>query len=192
MPKLDAWYQQRAGDLTPKGVKIVQRAVAKGSLAGDAACRILFEPAMLIGPRATVDELYELAVICREIPFTGDYGIWDPVRAALAVAYRGLTMTRDTRAIEVEQYLSFAENGERPGPPVTSGAMANRLNGSLMATFRREFVSPMTLPVFSYLIEKQRELMIIWSFGGSHVWPRERVDSELAVCADLLQDYFKK
>lgn len=167
----------------------MRRAVDTGTLAGETRCCILFEPVMLIGPGATADQLAELAEICRGIPFTGNYGIWDPVRAALSMSYRGLTIERDARAAEVERHLSFAENGEVPGPPITTGAMANRLNGLLISTFRREFTRPMSLPVFSYLIAKQRELMIMWAFGGSEVWPRERIDEELALCWDLLQDY---
>lgn len=55
--------------------------------------------------------------------------------------------------------------------------MANRLGGRLIEQIRPDaYLPPLKLPQFSYVIGKLRELSVMWAFGGSETWPRERID----------------
>lgn len=42
------------------------------------------------------------------------------------------------------------------------------------------YVPPLRLPQFSYVIGKLRELSTMWAFGGSEMWPRTRIDEQIA------------
>lgn len=190
IPELADWYRRHGTLLSKKGQKVVDRALSKGTFAGPTGSRRLLEPAILLESRVSIDDLYELATICRTVPFTGDYGAWEPIRATYATVYRALSKVDDPRASSIEELLSFPENGERTGPPVSGGAMTNRLNGILIDTFDYTFTSPLTIQELSYLIEKLRELMVLWAFGGSSTWPRERICAAIAECQKLLEEHW--
>ncbi|OHU01572.1 hypothetical protein [Mycobacterium syngnathidarum] len=189
-PRLSAVYNESAPLLSKRGQQIVDRAMKKGTVGGDVGMQLLFEPAMLLGLVAGGDVMYELAAVAKDIPFIGNYNQWLPASATVAAAYRVLTVGDDARADEVELWLSLPENGGIPGPPVVHDAMKNRLGGLLVEQIRSDaYVSPLKLPQFSYVIGKLRELSVMWAFGGSETWPRERIDEEIAAVKNQVADF---
>lgn len=189
-PRLAAVYDRCAPLLTRRGQQIVDRALKKGTVGGDVGMQTLLEPAMLLSLVADGDTLYELADVARSIPFIGDYGLWAPCEAVIAAAYRVLTLVGDPRATEVELWLSLPENGGEPGPPVVHQAMTNRLNGFLVEQIRSDAYAPsLKLPQFSYVIGKLRELSVMWAFGGSAAWPRERIDEAIQAVENQLAEF---
>ncbi len=189
-PRLSAVYDRCAPLLSKRGHKIVERSIAKGTVGGDVGMQLLFEPAMLLSLVADGDIMYELAHVARDIPFIGTYGLWSSCEATIAGAYRLLTMADDPRATDVELWLSLPENGGTPGLPVVHQAMKNRLSGLLVEQIRSDvYMPPVTLPQFSYVIGKLREMSTMWAFGGSETWPRSRIDQQIAVVKTQLGDF---
>lgn len=189
-PRLSAVYGQSAPLLSKRGQQIVDRAMKKGTVGGDVGMQLLFEPAMLLSLVADGDVLYELAAVARDIPFIGNHNQWLPAGATIAAAYRVLTLSGDPRAPDVELWLSLPENEGVPGLPVVHDAMRNRLNGLLVEQIRSDaYTPPLKLPQFSYVIGKLRELSVMWAFGGSKTWPRERIDLEIATVTDQVADF---
>jgi hypothetical protein len=183
-PRLAATYDQSAAHLSKRGQQIVDRAMEKGTVGGDLGMQLLFEPAMLISVVVRGDPIYEAATAAKDIPFIGNYNQWLPSSATIAAAYRALTLGRDPRATEVEQWLSLPGHG---GP---AEAMTNRLGGRLVEQIRSDaYARPLKLPQFSYVIARLRELSVMWAFGGSQKWPRERIDEEIAAVKDQVADF---
>lgn len=191
-PRLAAVYDWCAPLLSKRGQQIVDRALKKGTVGGDVGMQTVLEPAMLLSLVADGDTLYELADVARSIPFIGDYGLWAPCEAVIAAAYRVLTREGDPRAGEVEMWLSLPENGGEPEPPVVHQAMTNRLNGLLVEQIQSDaYAPPLKLPQFSYVIAKLRELSVMWAFGGSAAWPRERIDEAIDAVKDQVADFLE-
>lgn len=68
--------------------------------------------------------------------------------------------------------------------------MTNRLNGLLVEQIRSgAYASPLKLPQLSYVIGKLRELSVMWAFGGSETWPRERIDDEITAVRIQVADF---
>lgn len=173
-PRLAAVYDRCALLLTKRGRQIVDRAVKKGTVGGDVGMQMLLEPAMLLSLVADTDAMFELAEAAKSIPFIGNYNQWLPASATTGAAYRVLTLAGDPRARDVESWLSLPGHG---GP---AEAMANRLGGRLIEQIRSDaYLPPLKLPQFSYVIGKLRELSVMWAFGGSETWPRERIDEAI-------------
>jgi len=190
--RLSALYDQCAPLLSKSGQRIVDRAMKRGTVGGDVGMQMLFEPAMLLSLVADSDVLYELAAVAKDIPFIGNHDQWLPAGATIAAAYRALALCGDPRADDVELWLSLPENEGVPGPPVVHDAMKNRLNGLLVEQIRSEsYAPPLKLPQFSYVIGKLRELSVIWAFGGSEAWPRERIDLEIAAVKNQVADFLE-
>lgn len=189
-PRLSAVYEQCKPLLSGRGHKIVERAVAKGTVGGDVGMQTLFEPAMLLSLVADGSSMYELAEVARSIPFIGNYGLWSPCEAIIAAAYRVLTPANDPRRSQVESWLSLPENDGMPAPPVIHQAMANRLKGLLVEQIQSDvYAPPLKLPQFSYMIGKLRELSTMWAFGGSDTWPRTRIDEQIAAIKVQVADF---
>lgn len=189
-PRLSALYDQSAALLSKRGHQIVERAIKKGTVGGDVGMQLLFEPAMLLSFVAAQDLLYEVANVAKDIPFIGNHNQWLPASAAIASAYRALIMGDSPRATEVELWLSLPENGGDPGSPVIHQAMANRLNGLLVEQIRSDgYAPPLKLPQFSYVIAKLRELSVMWAFGGSVTWPRQRIDGAITEIRGQVNDF---
>lgn len=182
-PRLATVYDQSAALLTKRGQHVVDRALRKGTVGGDVGMQLLFEPAMLLGLVAAEDVLYELAAVANDIPFIGNYNLWLPASATIATSYRVLAMGSDPRADDIEPWLSLPGHG--------GGAQAtNRLNGLLVEQIRSDaYVPPLTLPHFSYVIAKLRELSVMWAFGGSETWPRLRIDQGIAAVKGQVADF---
>lgn len=179
-PRLADVYDRCAPLLSKRGQQIVDRALKKGTVGGDVGMQTLLEPAMLVSLVVDGDAMYELAEVAKDIPFIGDYGLWAPCESVIAAAYRVLSVSGDPRADEVQSWLSLPENGGVAGTPVVHQAMANRLGGLLVEQIRSNaYVSPLKLPQFTYVIAKLRELSVMWAFGGSEAWPRERIDGAI-------------
>ncbi len=49
--------------------------------------------------------------------------------------------------------------------------------------------APLKLPQISYAIGRLRELSVMWAFGGSETWPRERIDEAIAGVKDHVADF---
>lgn len=192
-PVLGEVYEVSAPLFTARGQKIVERALKKGTVGGDAAMGVLFEPAMLLGLAGAVHESYEAATIAKEIPFVGNYRLWDIQCAAISSSYRMLCTLGDGRAETVEQWLSLPYNGGMPGPPVVSDAIERRLGGSLVEHYlsaSANYKNPLSLPEFSYIIASRlNELTVMWAFGGSNTWPRKRIDDEIDEVRRLVADF---
>jgi len=189
-PRLAAVYSRCAPLLSKRGRQIVDRALKKGTVGGDVGMQRLLEPAMLLSLVADGDAMHELATVVTDIPFIGDYGLWAPCEAVIAAAYRVLTREGDPRATEVELWLSLPENSGAPGPPVVHQAMTNRLNGLLAEQIRSDaYAPPLKLPQFSYVIARLRELSVMWAFGGSAAWPRERIDEAISAVKVQVADF---
>ncbi|OBB10313.1 hypothetical protein A5761_28000 [Mycolicibacterium setense] len=183
-PRLSAVYDQSAPLLSKRGQQIVDRAMKKGTIGGDVGMQLLFEPAMLLSLVASGDVTYELAAVAKDIPFIGNYNQWLPSSATIAAAYRVLTLEADPRAAGVESWLVLPGHG---GP---AEAMTNRLGGRLMEQIRSDvYMPPLKLPQFSYVIAKLRELSVMWAFGGSEKWPRERIDDAIASVKNQVADF---
>lgn len=87
-------------------------------------------------------------------------------------------------------WLSLPENGGEPGPPVVHQAMTNRLKGLMAEQIRSDaYALRLKLPQFSYAIAKLRELSVMWAFGGSAAWPRERIDKAIEAVKDQVADF---
>lgn len=189
-PRLAAVYDRCAPLLSKRGQQIVDRALKKGTVGGDVGMQTLLEPAMLLSLVADGDVMVELAAVVKSIPFIGDYGLWAPCEAAIAAAYRLLAIGGDPRADKVQSWLSLPENGGEPGRPVVHQAMTNRLNGLLAEQIRSDaYTLPLKLPQFSYVIAKLRELSVMWAFGCSAAWPRERIDEAIATVQEQVADF---
>ncbi|MGR6978370.1 hypothetical protein [Mycobacteroides abscessus] len=189
-PRLHDLYEQCSSLLSKREHGIVDRAIKKGTVGGDVGIQLLFEPAMLLSLVATHDVLYGLAAVAKDVPFIGNYGLWSPCEATIAASYRLLTISGDPRATDVELWLSLPENDGHPGPPVIHVAMTNRLNGLLVEQIRSDvYKPPLTLPQFSYVIAKLRELSVMWAFGGSDSWPRTRIDAEITGVQSQVADF---
>jgi hypothetical protein len=188
--RLSAIYGGAEELFSPRGRKIVDRAIAKGTVGGDSGMELLFEPAMLLSLNASPATMWELADVARDVPFVGKYTLWSPVRATLAASYRVLAQRGDARASDVELWLSLPENGSVAGPPVIHEAMQNRLRGDLLNHFNQvSYEPPLKLPQLAFVIGKLRELSVLWAFGGSEVWPRRRIDDEINGVHQQLADY---
>jgi hypothetical protein len=146
--------------------------------------QLLFEPAMLLSLTEQRDAMHELATIAKDIPFIGNYNQWLPASATIAAAYRGLTLGADPRAAEVQQWPSL------PGHGGGTEAMTDRMNGSVVEQIRSDgYEPPLKLPQFTYVIANLRELSVMWAFGGSEIWPRERIDESIAVVNGQVVDF---
>lgn len=189
-PKLDAIYADSASTFTSKGHKIVDRAVSKGTVGGYVGMQLLFEPAMLLSLAAgQASTMYKLADVAKMVPFAGDYTSWAPVGATIAAAFRCLTREEAAETDTVRWWLSLPQNGNQPGPVVITDAMRNRLLGNRLREFHADYLPPLKLPQFSYVIEKLRELVVMWSFGGSDTWPRPRIDNEIDTVGKQLSEF---
>ncbi|BCI84538.1 hypothetical protein MTY66_61630 (plasmid) [Mycolicibacterium sp. TY66] len=189
-PRLADVYDRCAPLLSTRGQRIVNRALTNGTVGGDVGMQLLFEPATLLGLVADGDTVYELADVARSIPFIGDYGLWAPCESVIAAAYRVLMIGGDSRTGEVRSWLSLPANGGAAGPPVVHEAMMNRLNGLLVEQIRSDdYACPLKLAELAYVIAKLRELSVMWAFGGSPSWPRERIDDEIAAVKDQLAEF---
>ncbi|CAM3793056.1 hypothetical protein H7J08_00770 [Mycobacterium frederiksbergense] len=183
-PHLSAIYDRSASLFSTRGHQIVDRAMKKGTVGGEVGMQLLFEPAMLLSLTEQRDAMHELATIAKNIPFIGNYNQWLPASATIAAAYRGLTLGADPRAAEVQQWLSL------PGHGGGTEAMTNRLNGLVVEQIRSDtYAPPLKLPQFSYAVAKLRELSVMWAFGGTEAWPRERIDDAIAVVNDQVADF---
>lgn len=189
-PRLAAVYARCVPLLSKRGQQIADRALKKGTVGGDVSMQTLLEPATLLSLVADGDAMYELATVVVDIPFIGDYGLWAPCEAVIAAAYRVLTIEGDSRATEVELWLSLPENGGLSGPPVVHQAMTNRLSGLLVEQIQPDaYVPPLKLPQLSYVIGKLRELSVMWAFGGSEQWPRDRIDEAIEAVKEQVADF---
>lgn len=140
-------YNQAAPLLRTPGHRIIERAALKGTVGGDVGMQRLFEPAMLLSLVSSPHTLYEMASVAKDIPFIGNFNQWLPASATIAAAYRALVSRNDSRARDVELWLSLPENGGMPGPPVIHQAMTNRLSGLLVNQIRSDtYRPPLTLP----------------------------------------------
>jgi hypothetical protein len=140
--------------------------------------------AVLLSLIAPADVMYELAGVARDIPFIGNYNQWLPASATIAAAYRVLAVGADPRTREIEALLAL------PGHGASGDAMTNRLQGRLVDQIRSDaYAPPLKLPQFSYAIGRLRELSVMWAFGGSESWPRERIDAEIAVARGQVADF---
>ncbi len=155
-----------------------------GTVGGDVGMQLLFEPAMLLSLVASADVMYSLGEVAREIPFIGNYNQWLPASATIAAAYRVLAASGDPRTPEVEAWLAL------PGHGGSGEAMTNRLQGSLVAQIRSDaYAPPLKLPQLSYVIGRLRELSVMWAFGGSESWPRDRIEGEIAAVRNQVADF---
>lgn len=190
--RLDTLYREADGFFTPRGQKLVEQAMKKGTVGGDTGMYRLFAPAILLGLGDYTDISYESAVVAKNIPFIGDYSRWDWAASVIASAFRVLTKHGDARADEVEQWLSIPQNGCQPGPPVIDKQMIRRLSGNALKYYIRDSIdyrAPLTQPQASTMICKVSELGVMWAFGGSDTWPRTRIDEELEAARQLLADH---
>lgn len=69
--RLEVLYREADGFFTARGRKIVQEAIEKGSMGGEASMYRLFAPAILLGLSGETDVVYGTAVVAKEIPFIG-------------------------------------------------------------------------------------------------------------------------
>lgn len=83
-PRLSAIYTQCASLLTNRGHQIVDRAMKKGTVGGAIGMELLCQPAMLLSLVAGGDAVHELAVVAKDIPFIGNYGLWAPSQSVIA------------------------------------------------------------------------------------------------------------
>lgn len=191
-PRLEALYGDAGSFFSARGQKIVERGVAKGTVAGETGMYRFFEPAILLALSEETDVLYGTAVVAKSIPFIGDYTLWTAAGSVIAGAFRVLTLRSDPRTDEVAEWLSIPQNGGVPGPIVINKAMTNRLNGRLLEHYLRkgaDYRVPLTLPQLSSVIVRISELSVMWAFGGSDVWPRPRIDEELEAARQLLAEF---
>lgn len=189
LDELGRWYEPRSADLAPAGRKITADALSRGGLRGGVQVRHLFEPAVLLAPTEPLERMFQLGDICRQVPFTGNYGIWEPIRATFATITRRCLMAGDSRSAMYEQLVCWPENGERPGPIVLTPPAVNRTNGLIVERLRSDFSPPLRRQEFSHIIERIRELTVMWVLGGSERWPRRRIDVELDQMALLVRAY---
>ena len=188
--KLAVLYEESAQLFSARGLKIVDRAIKKGTVGSEQGMRLLFEPALLLALDESSNTLYDVAATARSIPFVGNYSFWSPASEVIALAYRTLSHSDDTRASEVELWLSVPENGGHDGPRVIHEAMKGRLAGNLLNHFNRvSYEPPLKLPQFSFVIAKLGELGVMWAFGGSETWPRTRIDAEIAGVRHQVADF---
>ncbi|MCE5290877.1 MAG: hypothetical protein LLG14_16790 [Nocardiaceae bacterium] len=191
-PRIQEVYDAAAEcSFSPRGRKLVDRSMAKGKLSGHVACELLFEPAMLIGIGGTPDDMARLSAICLEIPFAGDYWVWEPIHTVHAATFRALVRADDSRAADIEPWLSVGEFGE-PGRPLHEAPLTDRLNGRRLEQINlAQYKRPLSLGDVSYAIERIRELCVMWAYGGSAFYPRARLDDEIDVVKELVGDYFQ-
>ena len=183
-PRLQAVYEASASLFSKRGRQIVDRAMKNGTVGGDVGMQLLFEPAMLLSLVAPADVMYELGAVAKDIPFIGNYNQWLPASATIAAAYRVLAVTDDPRASATEAWLAL------PGHGNSGDAMANRLQGRVVEQIRSDaYAPPLKLPQLSYVIGRLRELSVMWAFGGSESWPRERIDAEIATVRSQVADF---
>lgn len=188
--KLAVLYEESAPFFSARGMKIVDRAMKKGTVGSEQGMRLLFEPASLLVFGGSPNTLHDVAAIARSIPFVGNYSFWSPASEVIALAYRTLSQAGDSRANEVQLWLSVPENGGHDGPPVIHEAMKGRLAGNLLNHFNRvSYEPPLKLPQFSFVMAKLGELGVMWAFGGSETWPRTRIDAEIAGVRHQVADF---
>ncbi|WP_188588271.1 hypothetical protein [Gordonia jinhuaensis] len=191
IPQVTEIYDTARPRFSARGLKIVDRSTATGSFGGDTACATLCEPAMVGALAGDTDMLYRVSQVMREVPFTGDFWTWEPIRGVHAATVRLLESAADPRVDEVSGYLSFADNGGEVGPPQFNQAMKNRLEGGLLTHFQTAgYARPLKLPQFSYFMRRASELEVMWAFGGSDAWPRTRLDQELRASRELVGDFY--
>lgn len=146
--------------------------------------QLLFEPAMLLSLVSPADAMYELAAVAKDIPFIGNYNQWLPASATIAAAYRALAVSGDPRTRDIHAWLVL------PGHGGSGDAMTNRLQGRIVEQIRSDaYASPLKLPQLSYVVGRLRELSVMWAFGGSESWPRERIDAEIAAVRSQVADF---
>ncbi|MGC4962706.1 hypothetical protein [Gordonia sp. DT101] len=182
-PQVGGWLSRHDSVFTDRGREFAQRAIDKANLAGEAGTRTLFEPVLLVAASAEPLDIDDLFAICDRIPFTGDYFQWDYVRATYATAYRIFVKGGDAeKAGYPLQMLSFPENGERLPEPFASGlpAIVNRANGGVLGKSADYPRPTTTIPGLQHLLGAVREWNIMWAYGTSSEWTRERIDAELA------------
>lgn len=183
-PRLSAIYEASACLFSKRGQQVVDRAIKSGTVGGDVGMQLLFGPAMLLSLVGPADAMYELAAVAKDIPFIGNYNQWLPASATIAAAYRALAVTGDPRAPDIEAWLAL------PGHGGSGDAMANRLQGRIVEQIRSDaYASPLKLPQLSYVVGRLRELSVMWAFGGSESWPRERIDAEIAAVRSQVADF---
>lgn len=69
----------------------------------------------------------------------------------------------------MEQWLSL------PGDGGDTEAVTHTLNRLAVGQFRSDtYELPLKLAQFSYVIDKLPELSVMWAFGGSATWSRDR------------------
>ncbi|MAU81232.1 MAG: hypothetical protein CME34_05045 [Gordonia sp.] len=181
-PVIESWINDHADVLTPKGRKFAERAVAKGNLAGDAGTRQLFEPVLLIATAAEPLDIDRIFEECDRIPFTGNYLQWEYVRATYAAAYRIYHRAGDeAKAEHPRLMLSYPENNEQRADPFATRpeVVRNRANGSALGHSANYPRPATTVPALQHLLGAVREWTIMWAYGSSDVWPREKLDASL-------------
>lgn len=185
-PRLAAVYDRCALLLTKRGRQIVDRAVKKGTVGGDVGMQMLLEPAMLLSLVADTDAMFELAEAAKSIPFIGNYNQWLPASATTGAAYRVLTRGRSTcarrRVVAVAPRARWPSRSD--GQPL--GWSAHRADPT------RRLLAAVEAAAVLLCDREAAELSVMWAFGGSETWPRERIDEAIEAVKVQVADSWRR
>jgi hypothetical protein len=180
----------RAG-LGPVGDTMVTKAFRAPSLSKARSVEDLTNLIVLLDAAGQTEHAAHAAATLRQVPFTGNHTLYEPIRETFALAFRRATLSGSPDAAGWERLLSYGENGGAPGPLVIQDPMKLRLNGQLLRFDWK--TGPVTggAPAAhaANICIELGELATMWAFGGSTEWNRTRIDTEIDHNIAVLREF---
>lgn len=124
----------------------------------------------------------------RAVPWTGDYSIYEPIRQLFCRAMRRAELD-GTDPGHYRSMISLPENGA-PGDPAPSSQIKSRAGGS---AWKRLSASSSTIELsgthgLAVTCLAVRELYLMWAFGGTFMFSRKKIDSEIDAATGRLRE----
>jgi hypothetical protein len=174
--------------LGPEGATMAGKSLQKLSLSSSRSAQDVADIVVLLDAAGQHDAAVNAAGALRQVPFTGNQTIFEPIRQVFALAYRRFVLGGLPDAAAWERLLSFAENGGEPGPVVIREATTRRLNGLLLRRYREaDLTTGSPAAHIANICAEIRELVTMWALGGSETWTRPTIDAEISHNIDALR-----
>lgn len=188
--RVEALVAAAGAQLPPTGDKTVRSAIAKFKASAVRPTQDLVSALIILDLHGAHDVLLEGSRILRDVPFTGDHTLYEPVRQLACAAFRTASRQGSPSAADFELYLSFGEHGGETGARVIEAPHRNRMAREprrLAADIEWNGSKP-TATAIANTAAGVAERCWLWAFGGSPEWPLPAIDREIQASTELLTE----
>lgn len=172
------------------GLRFVNTALKSVSVKAGASVNNLTALLVLADLAGRGDILLAGAEALRAVPFTGNVTVYEPIRQVICGAARRAQINGESGEPFISQITLPGLEQWSDTPGSKDELILGRLDGELLEPpSQNKTIDEVTQPsyhIFNTSITVH-ELWLMWAFGGSQEWPRERIDSELEAAAKILR-----